>query len=117
MESEPRKPKGHGDFADLIRDLWTGSELRRIEEELEDLERHPGYARLTALLDARERLLVDRLVVGAPGDVRGTDQMLGIANGLRSVKRAVASIRHEANEARERAERAAADADAERSTA
>jgi hypothetical protein len=114
MES---KPKGHGDYAALIRELWTGSELRRIEEELEDLERHPGYARLMSLLDARDRQLVDRLVVGEPGDVRGTDQILGMVNGLRSMKRAADSIRHEATQARERAEQAAADADAERSTA
>ena len=107
------KPTGHGDFAALIRSMWNGGELRRLEEELEDLERHPGYLRVLALLDARERQLVDRLVVGEPGDVRVTDQVLGMANGVRSLRRVVDSIRYEANEARERAEQAAADADAE----
>lgn len=106
------KPSGHGDFANLINELWTGRELRQIAEELEDLERHPAWARLTALLDARQRALVDRLVIGTPGDVRATDQVLGMVNGLRQLDRAISSIRYEANQARERAE-AAAEAAAE----
>lgn len=106
------KPTGHADFANLIPKLWTGSELRAIEEELEDLERHPGYARLLALVDARERFLLDRLVIGPPADVRATDQVIGIVNGLRSLRNGADSIRFEAQQARERAEKAAAEADA-----
>lgn len=107
------KPKGHGDFAELIRKLWTPRELRDIAEQLEELERHPGYAYLRALLDARERSLVDRIVVGEAGDIRATDQVLGICNGLRQSSRAVDSIRYEVQQARERAELAKAEADAE----
>jgi hypothetical protein len=107
------KPQGHGDFAHLIRKLWTPRELRDIAERLEDLERHPGYAYLRALLDARERDVMDRVVVGTPGDIRATDQMLGTCLGLRQGGRAIDSIRYEVQQAREDAELAKAEADAE----
>jgi hypothetical protein len=64
-----------------------------------------------ALLDSRERLIVDRLVVGEPGEIRVTDQLLGMCAGLRQGSRAIASIRYEANQARERAAEAARVAD------
>jgi hypothetical protein len=107
------KPQGHGDFATLIGRLWTPRELRDIAERLDELERHPGYAYLQALLDARERQLVDRLVVGEAGDIRTTDQILGMCNGLRQGSRAVDSIRYEVQRARALAEQAKAEADAE----
>lgn len=111
---EDRKPKGHGDFANLIARTWSGPELyREVREAIEDLERHPGFAYVTALLDARERMLTDRLVNDSVGDIRATDQVIGMIGGLRQSKRAVESILYESNEARERAERAAREADAE----
>lgn len=106
------KPKGHGDWAKLIRDEWSDSELLRAADEILELERSPGYARLCALLDAREQMLVDRVVIDKPGDVRSTDQILGSVLGLRQARMAIDSIIHEANQARERAKRAAAEADA-----
>jgi hypothetical protein len=37
------RPKGHGDYANLLNRLWpAGSELRQVAEELEDLERSPA---------------------------------------------------------------------------
>jgi hypothetical protein len=111
-----QRPKGHGDYANLIRDLWTGAELRRAAEELEDLERHDGYARLKQLLEARDAQLVDRLVVDKPEDVRSTDQVIGILNGLRQSQRAIDSIKYEAHQSRERDQQAAAEADAEGAT-
>lgn len=100
------KPKGHGDFAKLIRDEWSDPELLRVQEEILELERSPGYARVSALLQAREKFLVDRLMIEPPtaDNVRSTDQTIGTLLGLRQLTRAVDSIIHEANEARVRAE-------------
>jgi hypothetical protein len=108
------RPKGHGDYANLLNRLWpAGSELRQVAEELEDLERQPGYARLQAVLDVRERLLLDRLVEGEPGEIRGTDQLLGMIAGLRQAQRAIASVYYEAEQSRERDAAKARAADAE----
>lgn len=111
---EDRKPKGHGDFADLIRETWTDRELAQVAEEILELERTPGFARLMSLLDSRERSLVDRLVIAqpTPENVRATDQTLGTIAGLRQSKRALDSIIHESIKARERVEAAAREADA-----
>lgn len=106
-------PKGHGDFANLIRDTWADRELRQVAEEILELERTPGFARVLFLLDARERMLVDRLLVERPttDNVRATDQTIGTLAGLRQSRRAVESILYEAQVARERAEAAARAAD------
>ena len=111
---EDRKPKGHGDFANLIRETWTERELAQVAEEILELERHPGFARLCSLLDSRERKLVDRLVIETPtpDNVRGTDQILGTIAGLRQSRAAIDSILYESIQARERAAAAAREADA-----
>ena len=109
------KLKGHGDWANIIRDLWPANEeLQRVRDEIVKLEQSPGFAYLSALLDARQRFLFDRLVVGdATETVRATDHRLGTVHGLQQSQRAIDSIIHEANQARERAERAAREADEE----
>ena len=111
------KPPTHGDYANLIRKNWTDREIRQIGEEIEDLERQPGFARLLSLLETRERLLLDRLVLGASDvPVRSTDQIIGTLAGLRQLRVAADSLLYEAHEARERALRAAREADAESET-
>lgn len=113
---EERSPKGHGDFANLIRKQWTPAELRALAEDVAELEQHPGFQAVTTLLKAREALLVDRLVVEKPDDIRSTDQVIGMLGGLRQGLRAVDSIVYEAQQARERAEAAARAADAKGAT-
>lgn len=109
------KPKGHGDWANLIRTTWSDRELLEVRDEIVQLEQSPGYARLCALLASRDDQLVDRLLVQQPTveNVRATDQTLGTVAGLRQMQRAIDSIIHEANQARERAERLAREADEE----
>jgi hypothetical protein len=113
---ERSAPKGHGDFANLIRKQWTPAELRALADDIVELERHPGFQAMTTLLKAREALLVDRLVVEKPDDIRSTDQVIGMLGGLRQGNRAVESILYEAQEARERALAAAREADAKGAT-
>lgn len=110
------KPKGHGDWAEIIRRTWSDQELLQVRDEIVQLEQSPGYARVSALLAARDDQLIDRLLVQRPDNenIRATDQVLGTVAGLRQMQRAIDSIIHEANQARERAERRAAEADAER---
>lgn len=114
---EDRKPKGHGDFANLITGTWSDRELAQVAEEILELERQPGFARLMSLLDSRERFLVDRLVIAqpTPDNVRATDQTLGTIAGLRQSRQAIDSIIHESIKARERVEAAARVVDADRS--
>lgn len=115
---EDRKPKGHGDFADLIRGTWSDRELAQVAEEILELERQPGFARLMSLLDSRERSLIDRLLIAqpTPENVRATDQTLGTIAGLRQSRRAMDSIIHESIQARERVAAEARAAEAERSS-
>jgi len=110
--------KGHGDWAEIIRKTWSDQELQQVRDEIVQLEQSPGYARVSALLAARDDQLVDRLLVQqpTPENIRATDQVLGTVAGLRQMQRAIDSIIHEANQARERAEAKAREADAERST-
>lgn len=111
------KPRGHGDFAAAIRRTWSDRELRQAAQEIRALQAHPGYEHLCALFETRERMLIDRLVVEAPTseNVRATDQTLGTIGGLQQTRRAIDSILYESEQARERAEAAAREADAERS--
>lgn len=109
------KPHEYGAFVALFNRQWTGREVREIADEIEDLNRQPGFNRLLGLLDDRERMLVDRLVHERPDPegVRGTDQVIGMIAGLRQLKEAADSILYAAQEARERAKDAAGEPAAE----